>query len=101
MTEENESKSSHKTVNKSATSTEKYHVVRAKDPKEVAKYIMPCPADKLNNEGESPVREFLQLHIFCANFKNSAHVTDRKQYTINWETIKEGVEGGMVEGLEL
>ncbi len=101
MSEETELKETTKVVKKVPASTKKYHVVRSKIPAEVAKYILPCPKDKLNNEGESPVREFLQLHIFCANFKNSAHVTDRKQYTIKWEKIKEGVEGGMVEGLEL
>jgi len=88
-------------VKKAVASAKKYHLVRSTDPKEVAKYILPCPTDKLNNEGESPIREFLQMNIYCTNFKNSAHVTDRKQYNINWETIKEGVEGGMVEGLEI
>ena len=101
MPEESESQSAPKAVKKVTAPTKKYHVVRSRDPKEVAKYIMPCPADKRNGDNEAPIREFASKNTYCTNFKESFFVLHRDKYKIKWETIKEGVEGGMVDGLEL
>jgi len=97
MPEETESKP----VKKVSASIKKYHVVRSKDPKEVAKYIMQCPADKRNGDNEAPIRTFASKNIHCTNFKESFFVLHRDKYKIKWENIKEGVDGGMVEGLEI
>lgn len=88
-------------VKKVTASVKKYHVIRSKDNKEVAKYIMQCPADKRNGDNEAPIRAFSSKNTYCANFKESFFLLHRDKHTIKWETIKEGVEGGMVEGLEL
>ena len=82
-------------------SAKKYHVVMCKDPKEAAKYIILCPIGKRNGDNEAPVRTFASKNTHCTNFKDSFLVLHRDKYTIKWEEIKEGVKGGMVEGLEL
>jgi len=82
-----------------------YHVVRCNDPKRAAQIIMPCPAEMRETEGnpnQGPVRAFGALHLGCSNFKGSAHLPDMiKAGKDQWETLEEGVEVGMVEGLEL
>jgi len=97
MPEENQAKAPPKIVKKAAASNKKYHVVRSKNPADVAEYIMPCPIEKRNGDNEAPIREFASLNIFCSNFVESYFLTDRKKYKINWEEIKEGLNVGMVD----
>lgn len=77
----------------------KFHVVKSKSKEKIAKYLKPCPEN--SRDRGRPIREFKGRGTFCSNFKGSAALFDKKNYSIGWFEIESGVFVGNVVGLNL